>query len=153
LRTLWHWVTRTTFVLPGDSNTGACHKHGKWKRQRNPQSSAIELSFTCFRKVGKHERSKQYFTKWEVGECNIVKYTKVSSFEIKSCNMSKRNTLAQGLDSTCQLALFMYPNASTGRNISTSMFVLLNLTSSPGSKGEIKECCRYRLHWLNKSYL
>jgi len=41
--------------------------------------------------------------------------------------MSKRNTLAPGLDSTCQLALFMYPNASTERNISTSIFVLLLL--------------------------
>jgi len=27
-----------------------------------------------------------------------------------------------------------------------------SFTSIPGSKGEIKEC-RYRLHWLNKSYL
>ena len=41
--------------------------------------------------------------------------------------MSKRNMLAQGLDSTCQLALFIYPNASTGRNISASMFFPLLL--------------------------
>jgi hypothetical protein len=59
----------------------------------------------CSKRRGKHQRKQMSFyktrkkTSWPT-ERNIVKYTRVSLFEIKSCNMSHRNALARGLYST-----------------------------------------------------